>query len=101
MAFVLGGSLVLSQVRAIQLYLVSHKLDYNRLLPRVERNYSLSMSTYFLGLAVIYKKHLVNPSENSISAYRAYIKEREDMMSYSGFGGNDQHKKKQKCGGCC
>ena len=85
MAFILGGSLILSQVRAVQLYLVSHKLDYNCLLPCIERNYKLSMSTYFLGLAVIYKKLSAQPSDMSIGAYHAYNREKEKMMSFSGF----------------
>ena len=77
MAFLLGTNLIVSQVRSIQLYLVSHKLDYNCLLPCIERNYKLSMSTYFLGLAVIYKKLSAQPSEMSIDAYNAYTREKE------------------------
>ena len=99
MAFLLGGSLIVSQVRAIQLYLVSHKLDHRRLLPQIERNYQLSMSTYFLGLAVIYKKVSAKPSEGSFRAYHSYIEERNKMMRFSGFG--DQNKKRSpKCEVC-
>ena len=86
MAFLLGGSLIVSQIRAVQLYLSSHKLNYNRLLPQIERNYMLSMSTYFLGLAVIYKKLSMKPSESAHAAYEAYVEERTKMMRFSGFG---------------
>jgi len=99
MAFLLGGSLIVSQIRAIHLYLSSHKLDYNRLLPQIERNYQLSMSTYFLGLAVIYKKLSTKPSESAYGAYDAYVEERTRMMRFSGFG-DENLKKRQKCAEC-
>ena len=99
MAFLLGGSLIVSQIRAVHLYLSSHKLDYNRLLPQIERNYMLSMSTYFLGLAVIYKKLSMKPSESSYNAYDAYVEERTKMMRFSGFGDENQ-KKRQRCTEC-
>ena len=86
MAFLLGGSLIVSQIRAVQLYLSSHKLNHNRLLPQIERNYMLSISTYFLGLAVIYKKLSTKPSESAYAAYEAYVEERTKMMRFSGFG---------------
>ena len=58
----LGVSLILSQFRAIQIFLVAMKLDGTCLLPHIERNYKLSMSTFFFGNAVIYKKLSAEPS---------------------------------------
>ena len=72
------------------------KLDNSDLLPRIERNYKLSMSTFFFGNAVIYKKLSANPSTKAKLAYKEIVDEKERMMSFSGFD-QDDGKKKTKC----
>ena len=67
---VLGVSLIFSQVRALQIFAVAIKLDPNCLLPNIERNYKLSMSTFFFGNAVIYKKLSAEPSVQSRERYK-------------------------------
>ena len=80
---VLGVSLILSQARALQIFAVCIKLDPNCLLPNIERNYKLSMSTFFFGNAVIYKKLSAEPSVQSKSRYEEMVEEKERLMSFS------------------
>lgn len=57
------------------------------------------MSTYFLGLAVIYKKLSSQPSTMSLDAYNAQREQKEKMMSYSGYEA-EVVKKENRCGIC-
>lgn len=41
------------------------KLDWNCLLPRVERNFKLASSTFYFGAAMIYKRISAEPSLQS------------------------------------
>ena len=82
---VLGVSLIFSQVRALQIFAVAIKLDLNCLLPNIERNYKLSMSTFFFGNAVIYKKLSAEPSVKAIERYEEMVDEKEQLMNFTEF----------------
>ena len=64
---VLASTLVLSQIRAFQIWLASIKKDKNCLLPRVMQNFKICMSTNYLAAATLYKKVSVEASEAAIA----------------------------------
>ena len=64
---VLASTLVLSQIRAFQIWLASIKKDKNCLLPRVMQNFRICMSTNYLAAATLYKKVSVEASEAAIA----------------------------------
>ena len=72
------------------------KLDVCCLLPHIERNYKLSMSTFFFGNAVIYKKLSVEPSAKARLRYKEMVEEKERMMSFSGYAEDENKGKKTK-----
>ena len=45
------------------MFLASFKRDLNCLLPKLERNYEMSLSTNYLAAAAIYKKLSVEPTK--------------------------------------
>ena len=81
----MGVSLIFSQVRALQIFAVAIKRDVKCLLPNIERNFKLSMSTFFFGNAVIYKKLSAAPSVRAHERYKEMIEEKERLMSFSGY----------------
>ena len=87
----LGVSLIFSQIRALQIFTVAIKRDEKCLLPNIERNFNLSMSTFFFGNAVIYKKLSAKPSVRSHERYKEMIEEKERLMSFSGYA-EDENK---------
>ena len=64
---VLASTLVLSQIRAFQIWLASIKKDKNCLLPRVMQNFRICMSTNYLAAATLYKKVSVEASDAVIA----------------------------------
>ena len=85
--FVLGivicSTLVLSQLRVIQIWLSSIKKDQNNLLPKVKQNFNICMSTNYLAAATLYKKVCVEASEAAIEQTDALMAERNQLMSFS------------------
>ena len=78
------------------MWLVAMKLDGCALLPHIERNYKLSMSTFFFGNAVIYKKLSVEPSVKARLRYKEMVEEKERLMSFSGYAEDENKGKKTK-----
>ena len=72
------------------------KLDVNCLMPTIERNYKLSMSTFFFGNAVIYKKLSAESSVRAHERYKDMIEEKQRLMSFSGYAEDDKKGKKQR-----
>ena len=93
---VLGVSLIFSQVRALQIFAACIKLDLNCLLPNIERNHKLSMSTFFFGNAVIYKKLSAEPSAKSNARYKEMVEEKERLMSFSGYAEDENRGRKSR-----
>jgi len=85
LAIILICSLILSQARAFQIWLVSMKADKNCLLPRIKQNLKICMSTNYLAAATIYNKVQVEASAASILQSKAFEAERTALMSFSGF----------------
>jgi len=63
---VLACTLVISQLRALQIWLLAMKVDPNCLLPRIRQNYRISMSTNYLAAATLYSKVSVEATERAI-----------------------------------
>ena len=82
---VLTSTLILSQIRAFQIWMVSTKSDKNCLLPRIQQNFKICMSTNYLAAATIYKKVCVEASEDAILQSENLEAERLALMSFSGF----------------
>lgn len=78
------------------MFLAAMKLDWNCILPRVDRNYKLSVSTFYFGCAVIYKKLAAEPSVDSREAYKQTMLEKKQMMSLTGVDDDHGTKKKKK-----
>lgn len=85
LAIILICSLILSQARAFQIWLVSMKADKNCLLPRIKQNLKICMSTNYLAAATIYNKVQVEASAAAILQSKAFEAERTALMSFSGF----------------
>ena len=83
-------------MRALQIFAVCIKLDLNCLLPNIERNYKLSMSTFFFGNAVIYKKLSAEPSVKAVERYKDMIEEKERLMSFSGYSEDEKKGRKMR-----
>ena len=71
----LGIALILSQVRAVHMFLAALKLDLSCLLPKLERNSEISLSTNYLACAAIYKKLAVEPTPHSRQKYKDMVAE--------------------------
>ena len=72
------------------------KLDNTNLLPHIERNYKLSMSTFFFGNAVIYKRLSAEPSVQARLRHKDMVEEKERLMSFSGYAEDENKGKKIK-----
>ena len=77
MGLSLGVALILSQLRAIHIFLAALKLDLTCLLPRLERNYEISLATNYLACAAIYRKLSAEPTAASKGAYKEIAAERK------------------------
>ena len=97
--FVLGivicSTLVLSQLRVIQIWLSSIKKDQNNLLPKVKQNFNICMSTNYLAAATLYKKVCVEASDAAIEQTDSLMAERSRLMSFS-FADDDVKSSKKK-----
>jgi hypothetical protein len=82
MGMVLGIALILSQARAIQMFLAAFKRDLNSLLPTLERNYEMALSTNYLAYAALYKKLSVEPTRQSRQTYKDMIAQIELQQSH-------------------
>ena len=89
LGILLTVTLVLSQVRAFQIWLASIKSDKNCLLPRVKQNFRICMSTNYLAAATIYDKVSVEASGNAEIQAKEIEEERERLMKFSGFADED------------
>lgn len=97
----LGISLILSQLRAIQIFLAAIKLDMTCLLPRIERNLAISLSTTFLANALIYKKLSAESSKAAIAMSKEAEAEMKRLKKFSGFGDEiEKVSSKKKCQKC-
>lgn len=67
LGIVLASTLVLSQFRAVQIWLASIKKDKNCLLPKLYSNYKICMSTNYLAAATLYAKVSVEASTRAIA----------------------------------
>lgn len=90
---VLACTLVLSQIRAFQIWLVSIRKDKNNLLPRINQNLKICMSTNYLAAATIYSKVCVEASITARDQSKALEAERLKMMSFSSFADEESSKK--------
>ena len=54
LGIVLASTLVLSQLRTVQVWLTSIKKDKNKLMPKVQQNLNICMSTNYLAAATLY-----------------------------------------------
>lgn len=75
--------------------MVSIKKDKNCLLPKLNQNFRICLSTNYLALATLYKKVSVEASEKAIEQTKALEAERERLMSFSGFADEDNKKSKR------
>ena len=91
----LGIALILSQVRAIHMFLAALKLDLTCLLPKLERNSWISLSTNYLACAAIYQKLAVEPSPRSRQEYRDMVAETKLQQSLTGLD-DDEAKSKRR-----
>lgn len=62
----IASTLILSQIRALQIWLAAMKKDNNCLMPRVRQNYRICNSTNYLAAATIYNKVSVEATERAI-----------------------------------
>lgn len=62
----IASTLILSQVRALQIWFAAMKKDNNCLMPRVRQNFRICSSTNYLAAATIYGKISVEASERAI-----------------------------------
>lgn len=93
LGIVLCSTLVLSQVRAFQIWLASIKKDKNCLLPRIQQNFKICISTNYLALATIYDKVRVEASNKAIEQANTLEAERQQLMSFSAFKDEDPKSK--------
>ena len=93
LAIILICSLILSQARAVQIWLASMKADKNCILPRIKQNLRICMSTNYLAAATIYNKVQVEASAVAILQSKALEAERAALRSFSGF--DDEGTKKR------
>jgi len=108
LGILIAVTLVLSQIRAVQIWLVSIKADKNCLMPRVKQNFRICMSTNYLAAATIYNKVSVEATDRALDQAKELEAERDRLMSFSGFADEDQKggkedvkaKLAQKCK-CC
>ena len=83
LGIVLASTLVLSQIRAVQIWLASIKKDKTCLQPKVQQNFKICMSTNYLAAATLYKKVSVEASDAAIAQTQALEAERARLMSFS------------------
>ena len=95
MGMTLGIALILSQVRAVHMFLAALKLDLSCLLPKLERNSEISLSTNYLACAAIYKKLAVEPTPHSRRKYKDMVAETKLAQSLTGLD-DDEAKSKRR-----
>ena len=94
---VLASTLVLSQIRAFQIWLASIKKDKTCLQPKVNQNFRICMSTNYLAAATLYKKVSVEATDAAIAQTQAMEAERARLMSFS-FADEEASGKKSRKG---
>lgn len=95
LGIIISSTLVLSQLRVVQIWLSSIKKDQNKLLPKVKQNFNICMSTNYLAAATLYGKVNVDGLQPAIHQQEALLAEKAQLMSFS-FADDDSSKGAKK-----
>jgi len=81
---IVGIGLIISQLRAVWIFVVGIKYNYENLLPNTARCFRLSYAGGYFANALLYKKMILDPSKASILQNSELIAEQKALKSLSG-----------------
>lgn len=94
MGLTVGVCLIISQLRAGQIFVVGMKYKSENLLPNTGRAYRLSYAAGYFANAIVYKRMLIDPSNLSLQRSNELAAEKQALMSFTGI--ETEHDTKRK-----